>query len=88
MNIKNTAYALCAQAEHNGSFNICTDVWLISRKEAERHQNEHNLYPDRDLSSAKYWIQIVDAELIPVSGPEDTDLLMFLESVEDLGWLL
>lgn len=88
MNIKNTAYALCAQAENNGSADICTDVWLISRKEAERHQNEHNLYRDRDLSSAQYWIQIVDADLIPVSGPEDTDLLMFIESVEDLGWLL
>lgn len=87
MNIKNTAYALCAQAEHNGSVNICTDVWLISRKEAERHQNEHNLYPDRDLSSAQYWIQIVDADLIPVSDPEDADLLMFLEGIEESGWL-
>lgn len=87
MNSRNIATALCDQAERNGSVNICTDVWLISRKQAEHHQKEFNLYPDRDFSSAHYWIQMVDADLIPVCGPEDPDLLMFLESVEESGWL-
>ncbi|MWV17057.1 hypothetical protein F3I16_13525 [Pseudomonas sp. L-22-4S-12] len=87
MNIKNLAKTLCAEADRIGSADICSDVWLISRKEAEYEAKEYNLYPDRDFSSALYWIQIVDAELIPVGGPEDSDLLIFLESVEELGAL-
>lgn len=88
MNIRTKAATLCSQSERNGSVSICTGVWLISRNEAEFHQKKHNIYRDQDLSSAPYWIQIVDADLIPVCGPEDTDLLMFLESVEELGWFL
>lgn len=88
MSIRTKAATLCSQAECNGRVSICTGVWLMSRKEAELRQKKHNIYRNQDFSSAPYWIQIVDADLIPVCGPEDTDLLIFLESVEDLGWLL
>lgn len=70
------AHQLCTTAQSNG-YSIIQDgsLWLSSRMHLEE---EGSLYQRSDYSEAMFWIEMCEAEPMPIQGPMDPDLLDLL----------
>lgn len=70
------AQRLCETAQASGHAVINEGgVWLSTRRHLEA---EGGIYQRRDFSQAEFWIEMCEAEPIPVQGPEDPELMHFL----------
>ncbi len=70
------ANQLCATAQENG-YSVIHEgsLWLSTRKHLEE---EGKVYQRSDYSEAMYWIEMCEAEPIPIQGPRDPALLDIL----------
>lgn len=70
------ARQLCASAQDNG-YSVIQEgsLWLSTRKYLEE---DGNLYQRSDYSEAMYWVEMCEAEPMPIQGPDDPVLLEIL----------
>ncbi len=78
------AKTICAEADKHGYAAIQEGaVWLSTSQhliEQQEKMGESGCYrekPDLDFSTSPYWIEMLEAFPVPVSGPEDEDLFSF-----------
>lgn len=79
------AKVFCVKADENGYATIHEGaVWLSSSSAMVELQKEHADNPDSpyktyDFKTHPYWLEITDANPLPICGPEDELLLSTLE---------
>lgn len=75
--VSRRAQLLCEAAQVSGYTAIHEGcVWLSTRRHLE--QEAGGIYQRRDFSPAEFWIELCEAEPIPVQGPDDPELMYFL----------